>query len=568
MADNIVLNAGSGGDTIASDEIGGVKYQRVKLVEGADGVNDGDISVANPLPVAQTGALPAGTNNIGDVDVLSLPALAAGTNNIGDVDVLTVPADPFGANADAAATAGSTGSIQAKLRLMTSQLDSIKTAVEVIDNSIAGSETQVDVVTLPAIPAGTNNIGDVDVLSVIPGTGATNLGKAVDSVAGATDTGIVPLAIRDDALSALGEAEGDYVPLRVSSTGALHVTGGGGTEYTEDVAAAADPVGAALIMVRDDALSGQTTTDGDNVAARGTDKGELYVKHVDAIPVTDNAGSLTVDGSVSLAAALPAGTNNIGDVDVLSLPALPAGNNNIGDVDVATIAAGDNNIGNVDIVTVPAPLSTTGGGTEATALRVTVASDSTGVLSVDDNGASLTVDGTVTASNAAGDTAHDAADSGNPIKTGSKAANALPAAVANNDRANNISDLFGRLLTAHIDPAMQFHLNKTFTSQQTGSTLLDPTSGKKIAITSVIIGTYGTTAGRVIVWFGDNGDTTFTQDTDQVLVAASFAPSATGKPGLIFTPSVPVFCNTADRELHITTDAAISLDITIEGYEF
>lgn len=35
-----------------------------------------------------------------------------------------------------------------------------------------------------------------------------------------------------------------------------------------------------------------------------------------------------------------------------------------------------------------------GGGVEASALRVTVASDSTGVLSVDDNGGSLTVDGT------------------------------------------------------------------------------------------------------------------------------------------------------------------------------
>ena len=43
-------------------------------------------------------------------------------------------------------------------------------------------------------------------------------------------------------------------------------------------------------------------------------------------------------------------------------------------------------------VTVPAPLTTTGGGTEATALRVTIASDSTGLLSVDDNGGSLTVD--------------------------------------------------------------------------------------------------------------------------------------------------------------------------------
>lgn len=39
-----------------------------------------------------------------------------------------------------------------------------------------------------------------------------------------------------------------------------------------------------------------------------------------------------------------------------------------------------------------------GGGVEANALRVTVASDSTGVLSVDDNGGSLTVDGTVAVS--------------------------------------------------------------------------------------------------------------------------------------------------------------------------
>ncbi len=92
-------------------------------------------------------ALPAGTNaigklaansgvDIGDVDILSI---AAGDNNIGNVDIVTVPADPFGANADAAATAGSTGSMQAKFRLMTSQLDSIKTAVETIDNIVSGS---------------------------------------------------------------------------------------------------------------------------------------------------------------------------------------------------------------------------------------------------------------------------------------------------------------------------------------------------------------------------------------------------------------------------------------------
>ncbi len=51
--------------------------------------------------------------------------------------------------------------------------------------------------------------------------------------------------------------------------------------------------------------------------------------------------------------------------------------------------------GTVSISSFPSSQSVVGGGTEATALRVTIASDSTGVLSVDDNGSSLTVDGSI-----------------------------------------------------------------------------------------------------------------------------------------------------------------------------
>lgn len=54
MADNIGYTPGDGA-TVAADEIGGVLHQRVKLTLGADGVNDGDLSAANPLPI--TGAL-------------------------------------------------------------------------------------------------------------------------------------------------------------------------------------------------------------------------------------------------------------------------------------------------------------------------------------------------------------------------------------------------------------------------------------------------------------------------------------------------------------------------------
>lgn len=55
MADNTRLNQGAGGDLIATDEISGAKYQRVKITTGADGVNDGDVSSSNPIPAIMYG---------------------------------------------------------------------------------------------------------------------------------------------------------------------------------------------------------------------------------------------------------------------------------------------------------------------------------------------------------------------------------------------------------------------------------------------------------------------------------------------------------------------------------
>ena len=51
MSDNTTLNVGTLGDTIASDDIGGIKFQRMKLIFGPDNVNRGDVEEANPLPV-------------------------------------------------------------------------------------------------------------------------------------------------------------------------------------------------------------------------------------------------------------------------------------------------------------------------------------------------------------------------------------------------------------------------------------------------------------------------------------------------------------------------------------
>ena len=81
MADNTQLNLGTGGDLIASDDIAGVKHQRVKIEFGADGVAT-DVSPANPLPISvSTLPLPTGAAQDG-VDITSPTAMPAGGSGI------------------------------------------------------------------------------------------------------------------------------------------------------------------------------------------------------------------------------------------------------------------------------------------------------------------------------------------------------------------------------------------------------------------------------------------------------------------------------------------------------
>lgn len=56
MADNVTFQktetaTPSTGEVVAADEIAGAKYQRMKLIHGGAGVNAGDVSVSNRLPV-------------------------------------------------------------------------------------------------------------------------------------------------------------------------------------------------------------------------------------------------------------------------------------------------------------------------------------------------------------------------------------------------------------------------------------------------------------------------------------------------------------------------------------
>lgn len=67
------------------------------------------------------------------------------------------------------------------------------------------------------------DIGDVDVTSVVPGTAASNLGKAEDAVHGSGDVGVMALTVRKDTAAALAGTDGDYQPLITDANGRLHV---------------------------------------------------------------------------------------------------------------------------------------------------------------------------------------------------------------------------------------------------------------------------------------------------------------------------------------------------------
>lgn len=423
MADNTTfqttLASPPSGLVIATDDVTGVHFQKVKIDVGGDGAS-AMLSNSNPLPVSDAG---------GSLTVDGTVTATLSGSTLAGQTAVTADYDSGGGTQNLAmlglALPGSGGAVAGGTFTNPIRIDPTATTAQPVTDNGGSLTIDGSVGITGALPTGNNNIGDVDVASIAAGDNLIGRMKLTDgtTVADVFDyTNSNPLAVR------LTDTNGDYV------------SAGAGTQYTEDVASTADPVGGMNIARRRDTLSGtEVSADGDNIALNATGKGELYVKHVDTIPVTDNggtlsiddgAGSITVDGSVTLGA----GTANIGDVDVLSVPAplnltgggveasalrvtlasdstgvlsvddngssltVDDGGGSLtidGTVTVNALPAGSNNIGDVDILTVPAPLNVTGGGAETTALRVTLASDSTGLLSVDDNAGSLTVDAPV-----------------------------------------------------------------------------------------------------------------------------------------------------------------------------
>jgi hypothetical protein len=173
-----------------------------------------------------------------------------------------------------------------------------------------------------------------------------------------------------------------------------------------------------------------------------------------------------------------------------------------------------------------------------------------------------------------GNKAHGAIDSttDSPVKIGAfgHAGSYMDGAVSNGDRTHLRADRFGRLYSAHIDPNQFGWKAATYTTTQTGTSLWAPHDPLyRIAVTHVLVSIFGTTAGRLTLWFGASADTTYTEGTDQVIVDLDFVPSATIQYQVPIMFPHPVFSAVADDDrVKVTTSANLSVRLSVGGYLF
>jgi len=398
MVDNVTAEAVvSAGLIFATDDIGGTHFPKTKIVIGADdaqtpllggtgvdGIGAIRMSLATDIP------LPAGTNAIGK--------LAANSGvDIGDVDVLTYPGP-----ADAKfATLGQKAKAGSMPVTLASDEDTINVAGTVtadagtdLNTSLLALESGGNLATLAGTVSGTKqNIG-------IPGDISTD------------NSTTTPLGI-SGVFTGTGEDVSSYSAVSITvMTDEDAATDGFSIQFSEDntnwdhviprnvlanvpESVILPPLAKFFRIVYTNGTTGQTFFRLSTLL-RPNALG-VQAEHLSTILVDED---LATNVRAVLAAKTPAGP-------FVNINATNAGNLKIG-IEEAN--------GNIQ-----------GGGTEATALRVTVATDSTGFLMVN------------------GNVAHDGVDAGNPNKIGGHANAALRAAVDEDDRVDASFDLQGQL---------------------------------------------------------------------------------------------------------------------------
>lgn len=228
------VNIQDGGNSITVDgslTVSATDLDVRDLTHVSDSVKVGDgtdflaISAAGAASVSVVDALPAGTNNIGDVDVLTMPATFAEDTAHASADtgvfVLGVRND------NGATTFTSTDGDYSPIAVTSS--GAVRVAVNFVaadGGALPNNQAVIagyDGAAVQAIKTDSAGELQIDVLSVVPGTSATSLGKAEDGPHASGDVGVMALAVRSDAGGAFA-ADGDYVPLSINASGELRVT--------------------------------------------------------------------------------------------------------------------------------------------------------------------------------------------------------------------------------------------------------------------------------------------------------------------------------------------------------
>lgn len=159
-----------------------------------------------------------------------------------------------------------------------------------------------------------------------------------------------------------------------------------------------------------------------------------------------------------------------------------------------------------------------------------------------------------------GNIAHDAADSGNPVKIGGKAVSAEITPVTANDRTDAVFDLTGKQITLPYSNPENF-VSGAITSAMTGTTstslVAAPAAGLRNYITTIIVSNAHATVGTdVIIQDGSGGTTLMT------------IPAAAVYGGAVITLPVPLRQPTTATAIfcaNVTTGA--STKVSAVGYK-
>lgn len=701
MADNTTLNAGSGGDSIATDDIGGVKYPRSKIVIGADGVNGGDVSSSNPMPVTGTGtagtaatgvvtvqgiasgvAIPVSDNGstlsiddgAGSITVdgtVAVSGTVAITDNSGSITVDdgagsltvdgTVAATQSGTWTVQVGNTANTTPILASLHDGTTKAtvrelgtnDALNVAiVDGAGNQVTsfggsgGTSATDDAAFTAASGSGTPimafatsdsvDSGDVGVVAMTTSremkVQATNAGTFAVQVDGSAltalqlidnivlaedaghstgDPGVQMLAVRNDSDTSLAGTTLDYTPLQVDSNGYLKVNikagaGSGGTASTDDGAfTAASGSGTPMMgfVTSDSVDSGdvgvvgmlanrqlkvtlydssgveavvgsQYTEGATDASITGSailweDTGDTLstVSAAKPLPIGDAGGSITVDGTV---AATQSGTWTVQPGNTANttawlvtgtggtFPVTDSGGSltvdNGGTFAVqATVAAGATTIGKAeDVASADADV-----GVPAMAIQRATPADLAGT---DGDYAMLQMSaGRLWChSQVVGQVAHDAADSGNPVKIGANTHTTLSTItlVADSDRTDLHAGVDGVLIT-RPHTLLEDIVTATpvaITDGSSTSVISAAGAGIKIYITEVIIANSSSTNVTVDLRDGTAGS-----------VKATFPVPANG--GVVKTLSTPLPFSANTAVAADPSASASTITVTLIGFK-